>query len=394
MRLAVVGGRLQGTEAAYLARKAGWEVALVDRDGEAPARGLCDTFHRAEITREKDLDRLLRGVGLVIPALENDTVLSILHRWARESGIPLAYDPAAYAVSSSKTRSNELFRENGVPYPRPWPECAFPVIAKASRGSGSENVHRITGLAGLQELQAHPEVEWVIQEWAEGPSFSLEVLGTGTGEGRVFQVTELEMDAAYDCKRVVAPAALEPARAQEFAQITLNICRALNLFGIMDVEIILAGDAIKVLEIDARLPSQTPAAVYHSTGINLVELLGKLTVHPGTDLRSFPVSGEKGVIYEQIRVTAGTLEVCGEHIMTAYGPLFAIPGFFGADEAVTSYAPGRTEWAAILMVTGKDRREAWGRRKEVINAIMKHCRLSRYLDPYPPEGFPSLLPAD
>ena len=38
MRLAVVGGKLQGTEAAYLAGKAGYDVVLIDRRPGRPPR--------------------------------------------------------------------------------------------------------------------------------------------------------------------------------------------------------------------------------------------------------------------------------------------------------------------------------------------------------------------
>ena len=40
------------------------------------------------------------------------------------------------------------------------------------------------------------------------------------------------------------------------------------------MEVILHRGELKVLEIDARLPSQTPTVVFHSTGVNLVEVLG------------------------------------------------------------------------------------------------------------------------
>ena len=41
MRVAVVGGNLQGVEVAYLAHKAGWEVFLIDKRTGAPASGIC-----------------------------------------------------------------------------------------------------------------------------------------------------------------------------------------------------------------------------------------------------------------------------------------------------------------------------------------------------------------
>ena len=37
VRVGVVGGKLQGVEATYLARKAGWEVVVIDQDPNPPA---------------------------------------------------------------------------------------------------------------------------------------------------------------------------------------------------------------------------------------------------------------------------------------------------------------------------------------------------------------------
>jgi pyrrolysine biosynthesis protein PylC len=55
MRVAVAGGKLQGAEACYLARKAGWNVRLVDCRSDAIARGLCDEFVLSDLAREEDL---------------------------------------------------------------------------------------------------------------------------------------------------------------------------------------------------------------------------------------------------------------------------------------------------------------------------------------------------
>jgi len=40
MIVAVVGGKLQGIEATYLAHKAGWDVLLIDTNPAVPASGL------------------------------------------------------------------------------------------------------------------------------------------------------------------------------------------------------------------------------------------------------------------------------------------------------------------------------------------------------------------
>ena len=121
MLAAVVGGNLQGVEAAYLARKAGWQVRVVDRNFRAPASGLCDEFVQLDVKEEKGLDEVLADVDLVIPALEDDDALAVLTRWSRQAKVPLAFDPSAYAISSSKVKSNRLFARLGLPVPGAWP---------------------------------------------------------------------------------------------------------------------------------------------------------------------------------------------------------------------------------------------------------------------------------
>ena len=53
MRLAVIGGKLQGTEAGYLAAKAGYETVLVDRKPAPPAAGLVDATSVSDVTAER-----------------------------------------------------------------------------------------------------------------------------------------------------------------------------------------------------------------------------------------------------------------------------------------------------------------------------------------------------
>ncbi|MCK5203322.1 MAG: 3-methylornithine--L-lysine ligase PylC, partial [Desulfobacterales bacterium] len=272
MLVAVVGGNLQGIEAAYLAKKAGWQVLMIDRKAVVPAAGLCDRFNRVNITTQKDLERALKGVDLVIPALENPDALACLERWSLNSEIPFVFDPGAYSISSSKVKSDQLFARIGVPTPLPWPECDFPVLAKPSMGSGSQNVSVFHNSENLHAHQNESVEEWVIQEFVPGPSYSIEVVGR-PGNYLPLQVTDLQMDENYDCKRVLAPTDLTPHLISEFEKISRSIAATMALKGLMDVEIILHDHTLKVLEVDARLPSQTPTAVFWSTGINILEML-------------------------------------------------------------------------------------------------------------------------
>jgi pyrrolysine biosynthesis protein PylC len=371
--VAVAGGNLQGVEAAYLSRKAGWDVLVMDRKPMVPASGLCQSFARLDMTSEKDLAYALSGVDLVIPALENDAALACLGRVTRNNGIPLAFDPAAFAISSSKIKSEQLFKQTGAPAPARWPTCKFPVVVKPDRGSGSQGVKVFHDIKELQNTLKPPAPEWLIQEFIPGPSYSLEVIGM-PGRYTTPQVTDLSVDGQYDCKRVTAPSSLAGALILEFEALSLALADALNLKGIMDVEVILHENELKVIEIDARLPSQTPTTVYWSTGLNMVQLLGDLFLNRQTRIQT-DSNYAYGVIYEHVRVASNQLEIAGEHIMSGAEALHIIPDFFGADEAITNYVAGRNEWVATLIVVEEKIEAAWEKRNSVIADITKKFKL-------------------
>jgi pyrrolysine biosynthesis protein PylC len=366
-----------------LACKAGWEVRLLDRREEIPARGLAHDFVRCDASDPAALDRALRGVDLVLPALEDTPVLENLTRWAGASGVPLAFDLSAYAVSLSKRVSNRLFRRMGLALPREGPACGLPLLVKPDGLSGSRGVQVFREEAAWHSWSQglrDPE-SWVVQEYLQGPSYSIEVLGRPEAY-QALQVTQLEMDGVHDCKRVRAPANLDPALSQEFGRMAADLASAVELSGLMDVEVILNGGRLKLLEIDARLPSQTPIAVYWSTGYNMVLALGNLFLRGDTP-EALPAPG-RAVVLEHLHAVGSRLEVAGEHVLCRRAPLCLEKGFYGAEEALTDLRPGRSDWAATLIVTGRDREEAWRRRCLVVGAIRRDLGLTDYADPEPP----------
>jgi len=333
------------------------------------------------------LDRELRGVDLVLPALEDTPVLKALARWAGRNGVPLAFDLSAYAVSSSKRASNRLFRKLGLELPREWPECGLPALVKPDGLSGSRGVRVFREEAALRSWLASPrDLEaWVAQEYLEGPSFSIEVLGT-PGAHRPLQVTALDMDAGYDCKRVRAPAPLEAEAGRELQRLAVRLAEAVQLNGLMDVEVILHDGRLKLLEIDARLPSQTPIAVFWSTGYNMVAALASLfldLVAPAPE--ALPAAGVwRAALLEHVHVTGNRLEVTGEHVLARRGPLRVERDFFGAEEAITDRTSGGSDWVATLLVTGGDAGQVWRRRCEAVEAIRSAHGLDECQDPEPP----------
>jgi len=374
VRVAIVGGKLQGIEAAFLAREAGWEVILIDRKQSPPAARLCQSFYHGDIVKDiSSLRRVMEKVDLIIPAVEDVIALRALQKCAAEANIPLAYDAEAYFITHSKKRSNRLFEKLGIPLPQSWPQCGLPLMVKPSTSSGS---HGVSKLCTEQELgdfikQVGSELEhWILQEYVEGPSYSIEVLGLA-GHYATLQVTELEMDGDYDCKRVLAPVEISEPLDRQIKEIALIIAQSLHLKGIMDVEVILDQGVPKVLEIDARLPSQTPTAVYESTGINMLELLGDIFVRD-----TMPIIPEikalRGVVYEHIKVSQNGLEFLGEHIMGEVDSLEIVHDFFGADVSLTNFNSSPFPWVATLITTGESREQAWLKRQQVIENIKSY----------------------
>ena len=70
MKVAVVGGKLQGVEVCYLAKKANWTVHLFDKNENVPACGLADNFFKVNVFTSQ-FSRLIGQYDLIIPALEN-----------------------------------------------------------------------------------------------------------------------------------------------------------------------------------------------------------------------------------------------------------------------------------------------------------------------------------
>jgi pyrrolysine biosynthesis protein PylC len=397
MRLLVVGGKLQGTEAVYLAAKAGWETVLVDRRKAPPAAGLADRHVVADIIADETLARtLVTACDAVLPACEDLGTLEWLAAHVPAWEVPLLFDLDAYRVSESKLASQRLFAELGVPRPLLWPSCGFPAVVKPDSASGSEGVSVVEDEAELAAALARLAAAGhrpVVEEYVAGPSLSLEVLAWG-GHAVPLQVTGLEFDAACDCKRVVAPVgegeaggpsaagprgprawdrAVAPGTLAAFDAAAVRLAAGLGLKGLMDVEVMVRGPELKVLEIDARLPSQTPTAVYWSCGLNIVELLFE-TARRGGPPR-LDRAPRRACVYQHVHAHHGLLEVAGEHVMGNAATLQLVEGFFGVDEALTDYRSGARDWTATMITTGNGADEAGERADEAVRELARCARL-------------------
>ncbi len=372
-------------EAVYLARQAGFVAALIDKDPQAPARALADEFFHLDLLADGTrAGTLLQEFDLILPATENSRTLARLTEMAGQYNVPLALDLPAYMISSSKLASNRLFARAGVAMPAPWPGCGFPVIVKPSGLSGSAGVVLATDEQQLVDALAVLGREAVVQKYQAGPAYSLEVLAH-RGECTGLQVTQLNFDAGYDCKRVLAGPQTGSEVAEDFYDLADRIAAALNLSGLMDIEVIAADGELKVLEIDARLPSQTPGAVYHSTGINMVELLAGYWINgqlpswqrlPGDRVR-------RAVIYEHLKFSDGVLAVAGEHILTGAQGLKVYRDKFSTDVLLANFEASPAAWVATAIYTENTEAQVWETRNRAVKIMQQAFKANSFLDPHP-----------
>jgi pyrrolysine biosynthesis protein PylC len=392
IRIAIVGGRLQGIEAAYLCSKAAFTTVLIDSDSNPPAKGLSDEFYKIDIVAEPEKAKhALRRCDAVLPANENRKALLLLQKLCHELQIPFMQDNEAFWITSNKTESMRFFRKLRIPAPKTWPTSGFPVIIKPSSKSGSESVYRADNGRQLKRaLDIVTEVDRnpVVQEYVEGPALSVEVISR-KGVSQPLQITGLEFDETYGCKRVYAPVELRSKVEERMKRIGNEIASNLRLNGLVDVQALLRGGTPRVNDINARLPSQTPSVVYHSTKTNMVELLVRLFLED----RLLPARThvQRAVLYQHVKVLGKKLRVQGEHVMADASGLRLKKDFFGADEAITNLERGvdATNRVATLMVKAQNLASASKKMKEAVGSIMIEYGLDHYVDPSPGRGYDS-----
>lgn len=370
----IIGGKLQGVEACYLAKKANIKTILIDVNPSVPASGIADEFYCLNVCeKSKELMALFKKADFILPAMENDEVLHALRELKEVESLNIAFDFHAYEISSSKVRSDQLIRENQIPAPIYYPECLPPYIVKPNSMSGSDGVRYIETAEEVESFLASvPKGEsWVAQEYLNGKSYSIEVIGK-PGNYRTFEVTEIHMDDVYDCKMVTAPCPISNALKDEFSNIGIKLAELVQLNGIMDVEVILDKGQLKVLEIDARIPSQTPTVVYHSTGVNFMEEIAQLFCNEEISPRNW--KEEYYTSFEHYVVKKDKIEGLGEHVMSNRGPLHCYKNHMGADEVITDYRKGDNLLVGTFINSAKTQQELDEKRncmKKILDKFLK-----------------------
>ncbi|SFM71415.1 3-methylornithine--L-lysine ligase PylC [Methanolobus profundi] len=356
--ICIIGGKLQGFEVTYLAHKAGMDVVLVDRREKPLIRNVVDSFQCFDVVKEpKKLRELSEDVDAIIPVNENLETIEFLRSIKDQLSCPVLFDFDAYHISMDKKRSKDYFNSINIPTPADKPSSP-PYFVKPPCESSSIGTSIIYDNAGLEGL----DPSMLIEEYVEGDVISLEVIGDGT-HFAVVKETKIHIDETYDC-HMVTPIDNYP----EFRKISYELAKNINLRGIMDVEAIDSPKGLKVLEIDARFPSQTPTAVYHSTGVNLVELL--MQAFSGEVQEMDSVSELNYCIYEHLLLENDILKPVGEHVLSQGDEYVQ----FHASEGLEIFeSRGENKNSVFTLISwGTDREETEKVRQNAMEMIIGH----------------------
>ncbi|MBZ3936178.1 3-methylornithine--L-lysine ligase PylC [Methanimicrococcus blatticola] len=364
--ICLIGGKLQGVEAAYLAKKAGISVILIDKNPSALAQNICDEFHCFDITKDKSrFISISENSDFMIPVNENEETIAFLESVSGEIKCPLLFDFDAYRISSDKSKSKEYFKKIGVPTPADKPDEP-PYFVKPPSESGSIGARIIHSDDELKTVPAN----FLIEEYLEGPVISLEIIGNGK-DYTVVKETYIHIDDVWDCF-MVTPL----PRDEIYQKIAFDLASGLNLKGIMDVEAISSQKGWKVLEIDARFPSQTPICVYFSSGVNLLLLLIEAFTNPdfkekGLSVSTNPKYENAYCIFEHFQKKGNELISGGEHLISA-GSSFRP---FAADSASSGIeifeCAGHDGYRAYTVITyAKTEAETKEKREKAMSLIL------------------------
>lgn len=350
--IVIVGGKLQGTEAAYLGKEAGFNIILIDKNQKAPAKNLCSKFICADVlSSDVDVIDALESADMILPTMENEAVLEGLVRLSKDRGYTLAFDWDAYKISSSKKKSDKLFADNNLPCPKYYPEGNFPYFAKPDSESGSHGVRYLENKFDVEKLIYSNEDGYIIQEFIEGPSYSVEVIGK-PGNYRTYEITEIFVDDVYDCNYAATLHTIEPRLKKKIEELAVEIAELINLKGIMDLEVIDFHGEIKILEIDARLPSQTSIVVYHASGMNYIKELYDLFCNG--EFKSPQSNAGRCASMIHYLFSKGQITTHGERIMVEGGELNYTENIHVESTVISDFRPGISTWRGTFINWASD----------------------------------------
>lgn len=312
------------------AKAMGLCVVGADGDKNAPGLALCDlprvidisnSSHCLELARTEKVDGVIQicsEVSMPAVGLINESL-----------GL---YGPSFQTVmrATNKALMRKVFEQNNVSSPRYGGaetlqeayairrSIGYPFIVKPSRNSGSRGITRLMedqNEAAFETafhfaMSESRDKSVVIEQYVEGPEFSVEILIAGS-EPHVLTVTDKITTGSPHFVELghSQPSRFSPTDQEKVIQCAVAGCKALGLsWCTAHAEVKLANGVPYIMEIGARLGGDfiTTELTPRSTGINMVEGAIHLTLGEKPDLN--PKSEKSGVAIRYLKAEPGVVK--------------------------------------------------------------------------------------
>ncbi len=260
-RIGIIGGGQLGLMLAQSCVELGADVAVLDPDGDAPARRSAATFFQADYSDTAALQRLFDASDVCTYEFENLDAAAIE---AVQSPTPLWPSTAVLRTAQDRGREKPFFTAQNIPTVRyvcveraadfaaAAASLGYPLVAKTARGGydgkGQVTLRSPDDLAVLRETPGGWIFEERVQILAE---VSCIVARGGDGEEQIFPIFE-NLHREHILDTTIVPARLDESLAQQARQISLQLARALGVVGLLTIEFFVTPRGLVVNELAPR----------------------------------------------------------------------------------------------------------------------------------------------
>lgn len=218
-------------------------------------------------------------IRLIVPTIDTELlVLSQNKKIFRENGVIVALsDPKTVEICIDKLKTFQFFKENNIPTVDTFSYCQvdkikninYPLFIKPCSGSASLNTYKINNRKELDFFIDYIENP-VIQEYAEGQEFTLDILADLGG--RVINVVPRER-IEVRAGEINKGKTVKEEKLIEYGKI---IVEKLEGIGPITIQCFKKDDEIKFIEINPRFGGGYPLSF--AAGVNYPELLIRMVL--------------------------------------------------------------------------------------------------------------------
>ena len=261
------------------------KVISVDASSLASALYLSDKHYIVpRISDSNYIDNLLEicnkeNIKLIIPTIDTELlILSQNKETFEKKGIRIAIsDTKVIEICSNKLKTFQFFKENNIPTVETFSYCQvdkieklnYPLFIKPCSGSASINTYKINNRKELDFFINYIDNP-VIQEYAEGKEFTMDILADFNGKVlNIVPRERIEIRAGEINKG-------RTVKDEKIIKYAKNITEKLGAIGPITVQYFKKGNEIKFTEINPRIGGGYPLSF--AAGANYPELLIRMVL--------------------------------------------------------------------------------------------------------------------